>query len=50
MQHTGDVATKLDLNAGFTAKDVCDAAKAGDAAGIAAVEQSMSFSARQWQQ
>ena len=36
-----DVATKLDLNAGFTAKDVCDAAKAGDAAGIAAVEQSM---------
>ena len=27
-----DVATKLDLNAGFTAKDVCDAAKAGDAA------------------
>ena len=36
-----DVATKLDLNAGFTAKDVCDAAKAGDAAGIVAVEQSM---------
>ena len=36
-----DVATELDLNAGFTAKDVCDAAKAGDAAGIAAVEQSM---------
>lgn len=35
------VETELDLNAGFTAKDVCDAAKAGDKAGIAAVEESM---------
>ena len=33
--------TELDLNAGFTAKDVCDAAKAGDKAGLAAVEESM---------
>lgn len=33
--------TELDLNAGFTAKDVCDAAKAGDIAGLAAVEESM---------
>ena len=36
-----DVETELDLNAGFTAKDVCDAAKAGDKAGAAAVEESM---------
>ena len=36
-----DVETELDLNAGFTAKDVCDAAKAGDKAGLAAVEESM---------
>ena len=35
------VETELDLNAGFTAKDVCDAAKAGDKAGLAAVEESM---------
>ena len=35
------VETELDLNAGFTAKDVCDAAKAGDIAGLAAVEESM---------
>lgn len=35
------VVTELDLNAGFTAKDVCDAAKAGDKAGLAAVEESM---------
>ena len=35
------VETELDLNAGFTAKDVCDAAKAGDQAGLAAVEESM---------
>ena len=35
------VETGLDLNAGFTAKDVCDAAKAGDKAGLAAVEESM---------
>lgn len=35
------VETELDLNAGFTAKDVCDAAKAGDKAGLAAVEKSM---------
>lgn len=36
-----NVETELDLNAGFTAKDVCDAAKAGDKAGLAAVEESM---------
>lgn len=36
-----DVATKLSLDAGFTAKDVCDAAKEGDAAALAAVEYSM---------
>ena len=35
------VETELNLNAGFTAKDVCDAAKAGDKAGLAAVEESM---------
>ena len=35
------VETELDLNAGFTAKDVCDAAKAGDKAGLAAGEESM---------
>ena len=35
------VETELDLNAGFTAKDVCDAAKAGDKASLAAVEESM---------
>ena len=35
------VETELDLNAGFTAKDVCDAAKAGAIAGLAAVEESM---------
>ena len=35
------VETELDLNAGCTAKDVCDAAKAGDKAGLAAVEESM---------
>ena len=35
------VETELDLNAGFTAKDICDAAKAGDKAGLAAVEESM---------
>lgn len=35
------VETELDLNAVFTAKDVCDAAKAGDKAGLAAVEESM---------
>lgn len=35
------VETELDLNAGFTAKDVCDAAKAGDKVGLAAVEESM---------
>ena len=32
---------ETELNAGFTAKDVCDAAKAGDKAGLAAVEESM---------
>ena len=37
------VETELNLNAGFTAKDVCDAAKAGDKAGLAAVEESMRF-------
>ncbi len=36
-----DVDTELDLNAGFTAKDVCDAAKSGDKAGAEAVEESM---------
>lgn len=36
-----EVQTALDINAGFSAKDVCDAAKSGDAAAIAAVEQAM---------
>lgn len=36
-----DIKTTLDMNAGFTAKDVCDAAKAGDEAALGAVEESM---------
>lgn len=41
-----EVQTCLDINAGFTAKDVCDAAKSGDSAAIASVNESMRILAK----